>query len=260
MKNILKQVSWFVLDMDGTFYLGDKIIDGSLEFLKAVEESGKNFLFLTNNSSKSAKMYVEKLKKMNCHITPNQVITSGDVMIRFLNKNRKGKTVFLLGTEELKHSFEDAGILLTDQAPDIVVSGFDTSLTYVNLEKACTYIRNGAEFLATHIDINCPTEDGYIPDCGAICAAITVSTGKTPKFLGKPYCETLEFILEITKAEKEEIAFVGDRIYTDVATGVNNGALGFLVLTGEADMETVKQSKVKPSAIFNSLKHMIEFL
>jgi HAD superfamily hydrolase (TIGR01450 family) len=165
-----------------------------------------------------------------------------------------------VGTPSLQESFEQAGITLVKEEPDIVVIGFDTTLTYEKLEKACTYIRNGAEFLATHLDINCPIENGFIPDCGSICNLITTSTGVKPKFLGKPYPETMELVLHKTGFAKEEIAFVGDRIYTDVATGVKNGAMGILVLTGETKLEDVEKSSIKPDAIYESLEEMIRYL
>ena len=132
-------------------------------------------------------------------------------------------------------------------------------LTYEKLERACTYIRNGAVFLATHLDINCPTKDGFIPDCGAMCAAISLSTGKEPKYVGKPFKETVDMVLEMTGAKREAMSFVGDRIYTDVKTGVVNGAHGILVLTGETKLEDVPKADVVPDAIFTGLKEMGEY-
>lgn len=249
----LEGVKLFVLDMDGTFYLGDRLIEGSLEFLEKVKETGRRFVFFTNNSSRIPSFYQKKLAKMGCFVEQNEVITSGDVTIAYLKTHYAGKKVYLVGTPLLTESFEEAGIPLVQEDPDLVVVGFDTTLTYEKLEKACTYIRNGATFLATHLDINCPTEDGFIPDCGAMCALITKSTGVEPRYLGKPFPETLEMVLEITGSKKEEIVFVGDRLYTDVATGVKNGAKGFLVLTGEATMQTVEESEVKPTCIYDSL-------
>lgn len=120
--------------------------------------------------------------------------------------------------------------------------------------------RKGIPFLATHMDINCPTEDGFMPDCGAMCELITVSTGIRPKYLGKPCPETVEMVLRHTGLQSDEIAFVGDRIYTDVAAGVNNGAKGFLVLTGEADMDAVSASTVKPDCVYASLHEMAVYM
>ncbi|MDO5417586.1 MAG: HAD-IIA family hydrolase [Lachnospiraceae bacterium] len=255
--------------MDGTFYLGEKRIEGALEFVRYVQEKGKKVLFFTNNSSKSPKVYMEKLAGMDCPITREQIMTSGDVTIAYLKERCPGKLVYLVGTPALEESFREAGIRLWNgtagdvgekRRPDIVTVGFDTTLTYEKLERACTYIREGAVFLATHLDINCPTENGFIPDCGAFCAAISKSTGAEPKYLGKPFRETVDMVLLHTGARREETAFVGDRLYTDVATGVKHGAYGFLVLSGEATEEDVEKSEIKPDAVFRSLGEMKELL
>lgn len=259
-KKIMSQIELFVLDMDGTFYLGDQILEGSLEFLKQVEETGKNYIFFTNNSSKSPEIYRDKLQKMDCRIARNQIMTSGDVTIAYLNRHRSGRRVYLVGTDALKESFQEAGIRLVSENPDIVVVGFDTTLVYEKLERACTFIRNGAEFLATHPDINCPTEDGFIPDCGAMCALISCSTGITPKYLGKPFRETVEMVLAKTGKQREAVAFVGDRLYTDVAAGVGNGAKGILVLSGETKAEDVLASDIQPDAVFESLGEMADYI
>ncbi|SFD01818.1 HAD-IIA family hydrolase [Butyrivibrio sp. YAB3001] len=270
-KNVLETTELFVLDMDGTFYLDNDILDGALDFLEAVKNSGKKYIFFTNNSSTSAELYIEKLKRMNCHITRDQIMTSGDVMIRYLNSVYPGKKVYLLGTKALVDSFVEGGIDLfvpeisekegfvpadTANIPDIVVVGFDKTLTYEKLTNACTYIRNGALFLATHLDINCPVKGGFIIDCGAICAAISLSTGKEPKYVGKPFKETVDMVVDATNVPRERISFVGDRLYTDVATGVKNGAKGILVLTGEAGIEDIPDSEVKPDAVYESIKEM----
>lgn len=253
-KKLINDIKLFVLDMDGTFYLGNRIYEGSLDFLNRLEETGRKFIFFTNNSSKAPEDYIEKLKKMNCYIERKDILTSGDVTIEYLKSYYNGASVFLLGTKELEKSFKEAGIPLTQDKPDLVVVGFDMTITYEKLERACTYIRNGAKFIATHMDINCPTEEGFIPDCGAICAAIELSTGVRPEFMGKPTDKTVAMIMKLTNYKAKEIAFVGDRLYTDVATGVNNGSTGILVLTGETKLEDVDKSEIKPDFIFNSIK------
>ena len=260
MKALLDKVKLFVLDMDGTFYLGDRRIDGALDFIHKVKETGRDFIFFTNNSSKNGSMYIEKLAAMDCPITKDQIMTSGDVTAAYLKSKYPGKKVYLVGTPALEAVFREEGICLTEEKPEVVVIGFDMTLTYEKLERACTYIREGAVFLATHMDTNCPTEDGFIPDCGAICAAITLSTGVLPRYLGKPCRETLDMVLQRTGYNKDEIAFVGDRIYTDVATGVNNGALGILVLSGETKRADIAASEVQPDGVFESLKEMLEYL
>jgi 4-nitrophenyl phosphatase len=251
--DILRHKKLFVLDMDGTFYLGNKLIDGSLEFLQKLKKTGREFLFFTNNSSRTSSYYKKKLESLNCFVDESDIITSGDVTIRFLNENYPDAGVYLVGTELLEDSFAQGGIRLTAENPDIVVLSFDTSLTYNKIERACTFIRNGALFLATHLDLNCPTEDGFMPDCGAMCAMIEASTRVKPRYLGKPFRETADMIKLLTGRSDDEIAFVGDRLYTDIAAGVNNGITGILVLTGETDISDVDKSPVKPDFIFKSL-------
>lgn len=255
-KKLLEETELFVLDMDGTFYLDTQILDGSLEFLEQVKRLGKRFVFFTNNSSKSPKTYIDKLAGMNCHISREQIITSGDVMIRYLKEFYPEKKVYLVGTPDLEENFRENRILLTKEMPEVVVIGFDMTLTYEKLERACTYIRNGAVFLATHLDINCPTRDGFIPDCGAMCAAVSLSTGKQPRYVGKPFHETVDMVLKLTGAKREQVSFVGDRLYTDVKTGVDNGAHGILVLSGETKPEDLEKSDTIPDAVFDDLKEM----
>ncbi|MBP5652881.1 MAG: HAD-IIA family hydrolase [Lachnospiraceae bacterium] len=253
---LLDDIDLYVLDMDGTFYLSEDIIPGSLEFLRAVEQCGKRWMFFTNNSSKDKSLYIKKLAKMGCDVTEDMIFTSGDIMIEFLKNERPGKSVFVLGTPPLVESFEKAGIDVRQElnsTADIVVVAFDMTLTYEKLEHACTLIREGAEYLATHPDINCPVSGGFIPDCGAFIAAINLSTGKTPRITGKPYPKTPAMISEVTGVPTERIAFVGDRLYTDVACGVKNGAKGILVLSGETLIGDVPSSDVRPDLIFDRI-------
>lgn len=259
-KKLLEEIDLFVLDMDGTFYVGESMIDGALDFIENCKRRGKKFLFFTNNSSQSPENYIRKLDKMGCKITRDQIMTSGDVAIRFLKRQYPGKRVFLMGTVPLKESMDAAGIPLTDEKADVVMAAFDKTLTYEKLEKGCTMIREGAVFLATHPDINCPTDTGFIPDCGAICAAMSLSTGVKPKYLGKPCKETAEMIFDKTKVPTARTAFVGDRLYTDVATGVNHGGKGLLVLTGETKPSDVEKSAIKPDAVFASLGEIGTYL
>jgi 4-nitrophenyl phosphatase len=256
----LDKVKLFVLDMDGTVYLGNDLIPGSLDFIREVVESGRDYIFFTNNASKNPAFYVNKLGKMGLEVDESRIVTAGDVTIEFLKEFYPNARVYLNGTPLLEESFTAHGINLVQDDPDVAVQSFDTTLTYDKLDRICRYVRNGVPFIATHMDTNCPTEDGFMPDCGCMCALITDSTGVKPRFLGKPWKETVDMVLAITGYERENVAFVGDRIYTDVATGVNNGAMGFLVLTGEADMQTVAESDVVPTCIFDSLDEMRKYL
>lgn len=258
--SILKQKKLYVLDMDGTFYLGDKILDGSLDFISKLRNQGKDFLFFTNNASKTSEFYINKLSNMGCEITKKNISTAGDVTIQYILENFSNKNIYIVGTPLLEEDFRAKGVNLVQDKPDLVVVSFDMTLTYEKLSKACTFIRRGADFIATHMDINCPTEDGFIPDCGAICSLITASTGVKPRYLGKPFKETIDIIENITKYNKEDMVIIGDRLYTDIATGFNNGVTSVLVLSGETKIEDLKNSQIKPDYIFPSLKAMISLV
>lgn len=259
-KDMLKKKRYFILDMDGTFYLGDKLLDGSLEFINTLKGTGHDFLFFTNNSSKNPNVYVEKLNRMGCSVKEDKVVTSGMVTIHYLKKYYVAPRVFLLGTPMLEEQFINEGINLVEDNPDLVVAGFDTTITYDKLTKACNFIRQGVTFIATHPDFNCPTEDGFIPDCGAICAFITASTDVYPKYLGKPHIETLEFILDLLDCTADDIVFVGDRLYTDIAIAADHGVTSILVLTGETQVGDVEKSEVKPDIIVNRLVDIVKWL
>jgi len=261
----MKDKRLFVLDMDGTFYLGDRILEGSLDFIRRVSETGREFLFFTNNASKTPDFYKKKLLNMGCRIEDKNIATAGDVTIEYLLASYPGKRVYLVGTPLLEESFRKAGINLANgeeawKEAEIVVVSFDLTLTYEKISRACTLIRNGAVFIATHMDLNCPTEDGFIPDCGSICAMVTASTGVKPKYFGKPFRETVDMIERISGYKKEEMVIIGDRLYTDIATGVKNGVTSILVLTGETKLEDVEHSDVKPDYIFQSLGHVAKIL
>ncbi len=245
------------MDMDGTVYLGDRVIPGAPEFILRARAAGAKVIFFTNNASKNPELYVEKLTKLGFEAKRADIVTSGDVTIDFLKKHRPGKKVYLVGTPALHESFEKAGIIPVKEkeAADIVVSSFDLTLTYEKLENACTLIRNGAEFFSTHEDINCPTTDGFIPDSGAICALITLSTGVQPRYFGKPHKETVEYIESYTGISRADSVIVGDRLYTDIATGRNHGMTAAFVLSGEGTMEDVEKlpDELKPDLIFGSV-------
>jgi HAD superfamily hydrolase (TIGR01450 family) len=185
-------------------------------------------------------------------------MTSGDVTIEFLRRHRDGKSVYLVGTDELVESFKDAGInMLTgdEEKADIVVTSFDTTMTYKKMDDACRLVRGGAEYLSTHPDFNCPTETGFIPDSGAIAAFVTASTGNTPTYFGKPYAETVEMIGEVSGLSRDKMCVFGDRLYTDIALGKKHGVTAVLVMTGETTEEDVDAADVaqKPDYVFPSL-------
>ena len=192
---ILKNIECFALDMDGTIYLGERWIEGAQDFLEAVEKSGRNYFFLTNNSSKNPQAYVEKLGRMGLTIDHSRIVTSGQATIAYLKRNFPGKRVFLLGNELLAEEFETEGIWLDEQAPEVVVVGFDTSLNYAKMCRVCDLVREGLPYISTHPDYNCPTETGFIPDAGAIHAFIHASSFRYPDYIvGKPNGEIMDYL------------------------------------------------------------------
>ena len=255
----LKNKELYIFDMDGTVYLGGKPFEFAIRFIKNLRKSGKRVLFFTNNASHTDDFYIAKLNRMGFEVSENEIMTSGDVTVEYLNRHRAGKRVYLVGVDELVDDFAKKGINLIDgksESADIVVTSFDTTLTYEKLDNACRLIRNGAEFLSTHPDFNCPTETGFIPDSGAITAFITASTGKTPTYFGKPYRETIEMICEATGVSRENMCIFGDRLYTDIALGKKFGVTSVLVLSGETKMCDVDLANDadKPDYVFESLE------
>lgn len=259
--HLIDRIKCFALDMDGTLYLDDTWIDGARDFLKRIEETGRKYCFMTNNSSKNADVYIEKLRRMGLEIDLSQLITSGHATVDYLKKFYSGKKVFLLGNPMLTAEFAQMGIALDDEHPDVVVTAFDTSLDYKKMCKVCDFVRAGLPYIATHPDYNCPTKTGFIPDAGAIHAFIEASAKRWPdKVIGKPNREIVDYTLKMAGCAAEETAMVGDRLYTDIAAGVNNGLTGIFVLSGEAQLCDLPGSDVKPHLIFDSVKEIIPYL
>lgn len=257
-KSAFEKIKYFIIDMDGTFYLDGTLIDGSLDFLDKVKDCGKDFYFFTNNSSNNVEVCYEKLMKMGCDVNKNKVIISSHVTIDFLKRNRPGKKVFLLGNERLTKDFIEAGIELVSENPDIVVLGFDTTLTYEKIYKACNFIANGVEYIATHPDFNCPMAQGFMPDTGSMMAMFKASTGKSPLVMGKPEKYTVDFLCNILKCGKDELCFIGDRLETDIAIGCKNDVMSVLVLSGVTDKNMYDKSGFKATVVADSLKALCD--
>jgi HAD superfamily hydrolase (TIGR01450 family) len=215
-------------------------------------------MFFTNNASHTDPFYMEKLTRLGFSPKREEIMTSGDVTKVYLQRRRAGKSVYLVGTDELVEDFKNDGINIVsgdEEKVDIVITSFDTTMTYKKMDDACRLVRGGAEYLSTHPDFNCPTETGFIPDSGAIAAFVTASTGKTPTYFGKPYVETLDMICEATGVAKENMCLFGDRLYTDIALGARNGVTSVLVLTGETQLEDLEKAGAdeQPTFVFGSL-------
>lgn len=267
----LKKVRVFALDMDGTVYLDETWIEGARDWLDRIEKSGRTYYFLTNNSSKDPHSYVDKLHRMGLKIPEDRIVTSGQAAIWYLQQHYAGRKVFLLGNPILQREFREAGIELAEteseewKQAEVVVTGFDTSLTYRKMCCVCDLVRAGLPYIATHPDFNCPTATGFVPDIGSIQAFIKASAFRDPDIIiGKPNKGIDDYLLMrigetvgrqgADAIRSDEVAMVGDRLYTDIAAGVNGGFTSILVLSGEATMEDAGKSDVKPDLIYRAVK------
>ena len=257
----IQDVRCFLLDMDGTFYLGENLIPGSLDFIRRVEETGRDFLFLTNNSSHNADFYVQRLKRMGLNVGREKVLTSGEATAAVLKEKYPGKRAFVLGNEFLLEEMREAGVRVDQTDPEVVLVGYDTTLDYKKMTAVCDFVRAGLPYIATHPDFNCPTETGFAPDIGAIMAFIEASTGRRADLVvGKPHTGIVQAALRRTGLQVGQLAMVGDRLYTDIETGLKSGMLSILVMSGETTPEMLAAYPNKPDLVFDRLAEMIPLL
>lgn len=252
----------FLLDMDGTLYLGDRLLPGARELLDFIRACGGTCLYLTNNSSRGVEAYVEKLRRLGLPARPEDFLTSVDAAIFYLRR-REPAVYYVCGTESMKRQLRQAGFRLRE-TPDAdvtaVLCGFDTELTFRKLEDTCILLTRGADFFATNPDWVCPTEFGYVPDCGSVCEMLRRATGRTPMVIGKPGRLMVDLAMERTGRTPEETLVVGDRIYTDIACGSAAGVDTALVLCGESTADTLRDSELQPTAVFSDPGELLESL
>ena len=257
----LARVRCFLLDMDGTFYLGNRLIEGALRFIDTLRAQGRDFLFLTNNSSKDARQYAEKISRLGLPLGADKVLTSGAATAMHLRRQRPGARAFVVGTPALEAEFSARGFLLSDESPDVVVLGFDTGFTYAKLWKLCDYVRAGLPYWATHPDFNCPTETGFMPDVGATIAFVRACTGRDPDLIvGKPNRLIAEAAAEHAGVLLSDLCMIGDRLYTDIALGASAGIPSVLVLSDETRVEDLPGSPHHPDFIFPHLGALSDYL
>ena len=256
----LNQIQCFLLDMDGTFYLGDHLLPGALDFIELLKKHGTRFLFLTNNSSRTRKEYADKLRRFGLDVSDEEIFTSGEATAIYLSKRKAGAKLYVVGTPALEREFTEHGFQLTDDNPDFAVLGFDTTLTYAKIWKLCDLVNAGVAYIATHPDINCPTETGFMPDIGAMMALIAASTGKEPDIIiGKPNFPIVEALCEKVQLPVEALCMIGDRLYTDIALG-KTGLTTVLVLSGETRLEDLPDSPVQPDYRMEDLAALVSSL
>ena len=261
MRETLRQKKLYLLDMDGTLYLGDNVFPGAVEFIRTLERTGRRYIYLTNNSSRAGIDYVNRLSKLGFPCTADNIFSSGMAMGLYLNQVYPGKPVCLVGNSALRWELESYGIVIDEEHAEVVVAGFDTELDYHKLDRAVHFLRKGTPFLACNPDWVCPMPAGEVlPDCGSICALLTAASGVKPFYLGKPNRSIVDILAEKTGIPQSQICCVGDRLYTDIAVGVNAGTVTALVLSGETTADMIPSDPVQPDYVFADVAELAEAL
>jgi len=259
---LLRSKKLFLFDMDGTLYLGNRLYDFTLELLDTLKETGRNYLFMTNNSSKSVEDYVKKLGKLGIEATREDFMTSSQATAFYLHKHHEGQTLYVCGTESLKNELRMEGFTVTTDVNEVdcIVMGFDTELTFQKLHDVSYMLltRPDLPYIATNPDYVCPTEFGSVPDCGSVCDMIYNATKKRPTVIGKPAPLMPQLAMEKLGVSREEACVVGDRIYTDVKSGLNAGITGILVLSGETTKEVLDASPDKPHLVLKDASEILD--
>ena len=258
----LSEKRLFLLDMDGTIYLSETLFDGTLDFLRQVRKSGGRYLFLTNNSSRGTDAYIEKLARLGIEAHAEDFLTSADATIDYLQKNYGDDALFYVcGTQSLKDQLRAAGLRVSDTLCDGITAlllGYDTELTYRKLEDSCILLMRGTDYIATHPDMVCPTWYGSAPDCGSVIEMLFTATGRRPKVIGKPQPEMVWLALARTGMKKEDACLIGDRVYTDIACGVNAGIDTVFVLSGEGVPSDTVKYRVQPTWILKNIREVCD--
>lgn len=256
----LKNKKLFLFDMDGTIYEENNVFDGTHQLLDYIVESGGKYVFITNNSSKSVNDYITKVNGLGIKADKDDFFTSAQATVRYLKKKYEKPYVYCQGTKSLLAELSNEGIKVTSDVAagvDAVVVGFDTELTSEKLRKTCQILsENELPFIATNPDLRCPVSFGFIPDCGSICKMIAAATDKEPTYIGKPEPVMVDFVREKFGFSKEETVVIGDRLYTDIATGLNADVTAICVLTGEATSSDIENGEIKPDYTFESVKNI----
>lgn len=263
-QKILSSMKLFLFDMDGTLYLGERLFDFTLPLLSAIRASGGRYLFMTNNSSKSVEDYIKKLDKLGITSTREDFITSSQATAYYLHKHQEGKTLYVCGTQSLKTELRSEGFSVTDNLDEVecIVMGFDTELTFQKLHDVSYLLLTRPEipYIATNPDLVCPTEFGSVPDCGSVCAMIFNATGRQPTVIGKPAPLMPLLAMERLGYTKAQTCVIGDRIYTDVKSGLNAGITGILVMSGETTPEILAKSQDRPHVVLENAGVLLQYL
>ncbi len=260
---MLKDKKLFLLDIDGTVCQGVQLINGTREFLRDLKIRGGQFVFITNNSTKSISDYIRKFDLLGIETDETNFVTASYATVQYLKAHYDGKLIYVMGTKSFIEELESHGICVTtdceEEAIACVLVAYDNELSYQKLTDTCKVLSTRTvDYLATNPDYVCPIEFGFVPDCGSICQMIGHAVRRTPYFIGKPETAMVEASLQLNPYTKEETMVVGDRLYTDILCGVNAGIETALVLTGEATRADAEENSYKPDYIFETIAELYE--
>lgn len=262
INDTLRGIRLFLFDMDGTLYLGNRLFDFTPELLSKIRENGGRYMFMTNNSSKSVADYIKKLDGLGIKSEYEDFITSSQATAYYLKKHHSGQTLYVCGTESLKAELRQNGFEVSCELDkiDCIVMGFDTELTFKKLHDVSYLLltRPDIPYIATNPDYVCPTEFGSVPDCGSVCDMLYNVSKRRPIVIGKPEALMPLLALEMAGATREQTAVIGDRIYTDIRSGVNAGVTTILVMSGETTREILDNSDIKPDIVLDSAKEILD--
>ena len=261
--NRLKSKKLFLFDIDGTLAVGDSLYEGSARLLSYIDAIGGRAYYITNNSTRSGRDYVEKFRRaFHLETTEDQFITSGYMTLRFLQEHYPEGKIFVLGTASFIAELKKNGLHVTETAQediDCVVAAYDSELTYEKLVQACKALSTtNAPFYGTNPDLCCPIDFGFVPDCGGICRMLEAATDRAPYYVGKPDRRLVELCMEQVNASGDQVIVVGDRLYTDIACGIHAGVETALVYTGEAKPEDIEYTEYKPDYTYSDIQQLYE--
>lgn len=264
LRPAIEKMKLYLFDMDGTLYLGDQLCDFTIELLAQIRRTGGQYMFMTNNSSRSVADYVKRLGGFGIQTTPEDFMNASQATAHYLHKHHEGKRLYVCGTESLKEELRGEGFAVTTNLDEVdcIVMGFDTELTYQKLRDVSYLLSTRPElpYIATNLDLACPTDFGRMPDCGSICGMIYNATGKKPIVIGKPSPLMPELAMAKLGISKEETCVVGDWIDSDVKSGLNAGCVGILLMSGNTTPEILAQSPVKPHLVLESAREILDVL
>lgn len=250
----------YLLDLDGTMYRGNVPIQTAVTFVQQLASKGIPYLFVTNNSSQTPEAVVEKLTSMNIPATEEQVMTSSIATAGYIQKQSKQAKCYVIGESGLVEALEKEGLTVSEETGDYVVTGIDRHISYEKLAKAALLVRDGAKFISTNSDIAIPTERGLVPGNGALTSVISVSTGITPTFIGKPEKIIMEQSLEKIGLSNDEVIMVGDNYDTDIMAGIQSDIDTLMVFTGVTPLASYDQLPVKPTHYVKSLSEWSQYI